>query len=118
MSVVKEAYGKLPDGTEIDQYTLSNPNGLKVKIITYGAVITSVETPDRDGKIKNITLFRDSLADYMEIERRQADDALLRRHGRPVRQPHCQGPLHPGRQGIQAGHQQRAECPARRTEGF
>ena len=66
MSVTKEAYGKLPDGTQIDQYTLSNPNGLKVKIITYGAIITAVETPDRNGKVENITLHRDSLADYME----------------------------------------------------
>ncbi|MGA2255506.1 MAG: aldose epimerase family protein [Thermoguttaceae bacterium] len=68
MSVTNEVYDKLPDGTQIDQYTLSNPNGLKVKIITYGAVITSVETPDRNGKIKNITLHRDSLADYMEVK--------------------------------------------------
>ena len=64
----KEAYGKLPDGTQIDQYTLSNPNGLKVKIITYGAIMTAVETPDRNGKIENITLYRDSLADYMEMK--------------------------------------------------
>jgi aldose 1-epimerase len=68
MSVTKEAYGKLPDGTQIDQYTLSNTNGLKVKIITYGAIITSVETPDRNGKIENITLHRGSLADYMEMK--------------------------------------------------
>ena len=66
MSVRKEAYGKLPDGTPIDQYTLSNPNGLKVKIINYGAIVTAVETPDRNGKSENITLHRDSLADYME----------------------------------------------------
>ncbi|MEI8376675.1 MAG: galactose-1-epimerase, partial [Planctomycetota bacterium] len=68
MSVTHEAYGKLPDGTQIDQFTLCNPNGLKVKIINYGAVITAVETPDRNGKIENITLYRDSLADYMEMK--------------------------------------------------
>ncbi len=68
MSVTQEVYGKLPDGTEIIQYTMSNPDGLKVKIINYGAVITSVETPDRNGKIENITLYRDSLADYTEVK--------------------------------------------------
>jgi len=68
MSVTKEVYDKLPDGTQIDQYTLTNPNGLKVKLINYGAIITSVETPDRNGKIENITLHRDSLADYMEMK--------------------------------------------------
>src|SRR5271157_2536051 len=68
MRIVKDPYGQLPDGTWIEQYTLSNPNGLKVKIINYGAVITAVETPDRKGKIENITLHRDSLADYMETK--------------------------------------------------
>src|SRR5208282_3261732 len=68
MSVTKEAYDKLPDGTQIDQYTLSNAHGLKVKIINYGAILTAVETPDRNGKIENITLYRDSLADYMEMK--------------------------------------------------
>ena len=44
------------------------PNGLKVKVINYGAIVTAVETPDRNGKIENITLYRDSLADYMEMK--------------------------------------------------
>jgi aldose 1-epimerase len=69
MSVTKEAYSKLPDGTQIEQYTLSNANGLKVKIITYGAIITAVETPDRNGKVENITLHRDSLAGYLELDK-------------------------------------------------
>ena len=68
MTVTKKVYGKLPDGTPIDQYTLSNPHGLKVKIINYGAIITAVETPDRNGKVENITLYRNSLADYMEMK--------------------------------------------------
>ncbi len=65
MSIDKQPYGKMPDGTEVDQYTLTNTNGLKVKIITYGAMITSVEVPDRDGKFANVTLHRDSLKDYL-----------------------------------------------------
>ena len=68
MSVTKAPYGKLPDGTAIDEYTLANSHGLKVKIITYGAITTAVETPDRNGKIENITLHRDSLADYLETK--------------------------------------------------
>jgi aldose 1-epimerase len=65
MSVEKQSYGKMLDGTEVDQYTLTNTGGLKVKVITYGALITSVEVPDRDGKFANVTLFRDSLEDYL-----------------------------------------------------
>jgi aldose 1-epimerase len=66
MSVKKEPYGKTPDGTAVDLYTLTNANGLKVKIITYGATITDVELPDRGGKLENVALFRDSLEDFMD----------------------------------------------------
>ena len=68
MSIAKQAYGKTPDGTEVFEYTLINPHGLKVKIITYGATITAVETPDRNGKVENITLTRDSLKDFTEVK--------------------------------------------------
>ena len=66
MIVEKKSFGKTEDGTEVDHYTLTNDNGLKVGIMTYGATITSVDVPDRDGKFANVTLFRDSLAKYIE----------------------------------------------------
>lgn len=65
MNPAREKYGTMPDGTEVDQYTLTNANGMKVKVITYGAIITSIEVPDRDGKLANVILFRDSLDDYL-----------------------------------------------------
>ena len=64
MQIDKEPFGEV-DGVQVDFYTLTNDNGLKVSIMTYGATITSVETPDREGKIGKITLFRDSLDDYL-----------------------------------------------------
>lgn len=63
--MTKQLYGKMPDGTVVEQYTLSNATGVKVRIITYGGIITAVETPDRNGKLANITLYRDSLEDYL-----------------------------------------------------
>ena len=68
MNIAEQLYGKLPDGSEVDQYTLTNSHGLKVKLITYDPIITSVEVPDRSGKIENVTLYRDSLADYTEMK--------------------------------------------------
>ncbi len=68
MSITEAPYGKMPDGTEIEEYTLSNSDGMKVKLINYGAIITAVEVPDRDGKVENVALYRDSLADYMEMK--------------------------------------------------
>jgi len=65
MGITKRPFGKTEDGTEVDQYVLTNGKGLTVKVITYGAMITAVEVPDRDGKVENVTLFRDSLEDYV-----------------------------------------------------
>jgi len=65
MSIKKEPFGKTADGVEVDLYTLTNVNGLKVKVMTYGATITSVEVPDRDGKPANVTLCCDTLEDYL-----------------------------------------------------
>ena len=58
--------GKTPDGVEVDLFTLTNSNGLRIKVMTYGATLISVETPDRHGRIEEITLSLDSLADYLK----------------------------------------------------
>lgn len=65
MSITKELMGKTREGVGVDLYTLTNANGLRVKVMAYGATITSVEVPDRNGKIENITLSLDSLDDYL-----------------------------------------------------
>ena len=64
--IQKSSFGQLPDGTEIDLYTLTNANGLSCKIITYGGTITELQVPDREGKFANIVLGYDRLEDYLE----------------------------------------------------
>ncbi|HWA91441.1 MAG TPA: aldose epimerase family protein [Rhizomicrobium sp.] len=49
----------------MDAYTLTNAHGIKLKIITYGAAIASLETPDRKGHLANIVLGFDTLAPYL-----------------------------------------------------
>ena len=49
----------------MDLYTLSNPSGLKVKVMTYGATLIAVEAPDRNGKFENVTLHLDILDAYL-----------------------------------------------------
>lgn len=61
-----ESMGKTADGTNVDLYTLTNRNGLRAKIMTYGATLIAVETPDRNGQIANVTLALDSLQDYLK----------------------------------------------------
>ncbi|MFC1636107.1 hypothetical protein ACFL5Z_14825, partial [Planctomycetota bacterium] len=60
MSPKKEFFGQTPDGKQVDLYTLVNTNGLKAKIINYGAILVSLEVPDRDGNLADITLGYDN----------------------------------------------------------
>ena len=60
-----EAWGKTPDGQDVSLYTFSNKNGLVVKMTNYGAIVVSVETPDRDGKLANINAGFDNLESYL-----------------------------------------------------
>jgi aldose 1-epimerase len=64
MSITKESFGQTPDGQEITLYTLTNPNGIKAKIMNYGATLVSLEMPDRDGSLADITLGFDTLDGY------------------------------------------------------
>ena len=43
---------------------MTNATGLKAKIMTYGTTIIAVETPDRNGKLANVTLYLDTFNEY------------------------------------------------------
>jgi aldose 1-epimerase len=60
----KRAFGATPDGKAIDLYVLQNSQ-LTVKVMTYGATITAIETPDRNGKVEDVVLGFDDLAGYL-----------------------------------------------------
>jgi aldose 1-epimerase len=63
-SVKKESWGQA-DGKEISLYTLTNKNGMVVKITNYGSRVTSVVVPDKTGKFENVVLGFDSLSLYV-----------------------------------------------------
>ncbi len=63
--VDKQVYGKMPDGTEVDLYTLTNANGIEAKVMTLGATLTTVKIPDRNGKLDVVTLHKDSFDGYL-----------------------------------------------------
>jgi aldose 1-epimerase len=65
MSAKKESFGQTPEGREADLYTLTNSNGLRARITNYGAILVSLEVPDRDGNLADITLGFDSLEGYL-----------------------------------------------------
>lgn len=65
MSLEKKPFGVTPSGTPVDEYTLSNAHGLSAKVMTYGAILTSMRTPDRDGRYDEINLGFDDLDGYL-----------------------------------------------------
>jgi aldose 1-epimerase len=66
MSIKTESFGKTPDGQEVDLYTMTNANGIRAKITNYGAILVSLEVPDKKGKMDDITLGFDTLEGYIK----------------------------------------------------
>jgi len=66
MSIETSSFGANEDGEPIQLFTCTNANGLVLKMIDYGAIIVSVETPDRDGTMANITQGFDSVEGYLQ----------------------------------------------------
>ncbi len=62
----KEKFGTMPDGREVYRHVLKNKNGMEVHVINYGAIITHLIAPDKDGKLEDIVLGFDSLDPYMK----------------------------------------------------
>jgi aldose 1-epimerase len=67
MTVFKKSnFGKLPNGSSANLYTLTNNNGMEVKITNYGGIITSILVPDKAGKISDVVLGYDDLSGYLD----------------------------------------------------
>jgi aldose 1-epimerase len=65
MAIECEPFGTAADGRAVELYTLSNPNGVRARIATYGATLVSLEVPDRHGAHADIVLGFDSLEPYL-----------------------------------------------------
>ncbi|MER6155628.1 aldose epimerase family protein [Streptomyces sp. NPDC001868] len=61
---MKELFGKLADGTEIHRWSLEN-GGTRLKVLSYGGIVQSLEIPDRDGRYANVSLGFDTVEDYV-----------------------------------------------------
>jgi aldose 1-epimerase len=64
--VTRAAFGALPDGGTVEQFTLTNAHGIEVRAISFGAIITSLRTPDRGGAFGDIVYGYDSLGAYVK----------------------------------------------------
>jgi aldose 1-epimerase len=64
--ITKKAYGTMPDGTAVDEYTLTNDKGAILKVITLGGIVTELHVPDKEGKLADVSLGCSNLAEYRE----------------------------------------------------
>lgn len=64
-SIAHSELGLTSDGRVIDRYALRNRRGISADIMTYGATLMALRTPDRSGKIQNIVLGFDTLEPYL-----------------------------------------------------
>ena len=56
MSIKKELYGLTKDGQEIFAYIMCNSNGMEAKVINYGAILTHLFVPDKQGEKRDVVL--------------------------------------------------------------
>lgn len=64
-SIEKTKWGTV-DGKQVDLYTLINKNGLMAKVTNFGAILTELHVPDRKGKMGDVVLGWDTLAEYQK----------------------------------------------------
>jgi aldose 1-epimerase len=64
-SVSVKPFGKTDDGQKVELYILTNKNGLKVSLATYGATVVNLYAPDRSGKLADIALGFGTLKPYL-----------------------------------------------------
>lgn len=53
------------EGQSVERFVLTNANGMKVAILSYGAIIQEIWVPGRDGELANVVLGFDNLDDYL-----------------------------------------------------
>ncbi|MEV2250266.1 aldose epimerase family protein [Streptomyces sp. NPDC050147] len=61
---VKELFGKLADGTKVYRWSLAN-GGTRMKVLSYGGIVQSLELPDRRGRYTNVSLGYDTIEAYV-----------------------------------------------------
>lgn len=67
MHVTRQTFGSLPDGKTADLYTLTNDQGMDVRITNYGGIVVSLSVPDRNGRSDDVVLGYDTLAEYLHF---------------------------------------------------
>jgi aldose 1-epimerase len=81
-SITESPFGHLPDGRAAKLYTLTNRNGLIIKITDFGGAITEIHAPDRHGHLADIVLGYADVAPY--VDQSPYFGALIGRYGNRI----------------------------------
>lgn len=66
LSSQQSSFGKLPDGTPIEKFVLTNSHGMQATVITYGGVLQALKVPDRKGHSEDVVLGFDDVQGYLD----------------------------------------------------
>jgi aldose 1-epimerase len=64
--IERRPFGKLADGTLVEQFTLRSARGLEAHVISYGGIIVSLLVPDGKGGKVDVVLGFDTLDEYVK----------------------------------------------------
>ena len=62
--IARKPFGSTERGEAVSAYTLKNAHGIELQVLDYGGIIVSLRVPDRTGRLGDVVLGFDSLADY------------------------------------------------------
>jgi aldose 1-epimerase len=63
--MTRTPFATTPDGQKVEAFTLTNKNGLRARVITWGATLVEMSVPDRKGVLADVTLGFDEPERYL-----------------------------------------------------
>lgn len=81
---ISTASAQVKDFDSIKLYTLKNESGMAVRVTNYGAIITSIIVPDRNGKQADVALGYDRVEDYINAVDKPYFGAVVGRYGNRI----------------------------------
>ncbi len=65
MNSTKKVFGQLGND-QVLEFSLENDNGMILRALNYGAIVTAIEMKDKEGKMENISLGFKNFEDYLQ----------------------------------------------------
>ena len=65
VTITREEFGQTPACETVTRFTLVNAYGMRMRVMDYGAIVLSLEVPDRSGTMADVVLGYDKLDDYL-----------------------------------------------------